>query len=268
MNMLTTLWETLLYQPLVNGLILSYNLLGHNLGWAIIGITVFLRILLFPLTLPGLKTSQKMREIQPELEKLKKKLGQDKQAMAQAQLKLYRKHGANPAAGCLPMIVQIIILIALFRVFNQVLSADGETITKLNSLLYSWLQLPAETVFNTKFYYLELTRPDLIPLPFSLDLGFFKLDKIPGLFLLGAAAVQFLSSKLMMPQAKEAEKAAQKTPQKKDDMASQMQKQMLFMMPAMTILIGFTFPSGLILYWFTFSLVMIVQQLLVKRNKK
>lgn len=266
--MLNQVWHLFLYQPLVNALVLFYLILGESLGWAIIGLTVALRVVLFPLTLPSLKATQKMREIQPELDKLKKKHGGDKKAMAQAQLELYRKHGANPAAGCLPMIIQFIILIAMFRVFNQALVADGDVVNQLNQVLYSSLKLPAETKINIEFLYLDLTKPDLINLPLSFDLGFFKLDKFPGLFLLLAAVFQFLSSKLMMPQAKRAEKEAKKTPQKEDDMAAQMQKQMLYMMPLMTIVIGFSFPSGLVLYWFTISLVMMVQQWLVKGGGK
>jgi len=262
-----SLWNTLLYQPLVNALILFYKIFGQNLGLAIIGLTLAIRGALMPLTSPSVKSAQKMRELAPELEKLKKKHKKDKQALAQAQLKLYQKHGINPAAGCLPQIIQIIILIALFQAFRQVLSADGEIIKKLNEVLYSWLQLGKTETINTRFLYLDLTQPDLIQLPFKLNLLNFTIDKLPGLFLLLAAVTQFLSSKMMMPSAKAVELKADKTPEKEDDMAAMMQKQMLYMMPLMTIFIGFRFPSGLVLYWFTFSLFMAVQQLVIKKKK-
>jgi len=255
---MSQLWHLLLYQPLVNALIFLYQFLFHNLGLAIIVLTVMIRGLLLPLTLPTLRTTRKMRELAPELDRLKKKHGDDKQAFARAQMELYRQHGANPAAGCLPQIIQLIILIALFQAFRQVLFANGEVISRLNEVLYSSLQLSPETMINTRFLYLDLTKPDIIRLPQEFLGG--VLPGLPGIFLLGAAVSQFLSSKLMAPTVQTAEKEAKKTPGEMDDMTTAMQKQMLYLFPFMTILIGFSFPSGLVLYWFTFSAFTALQQ--------
>lgn len=260
------LWFTLLYQPLVNALVFLYKILGQNFGWAIIGLTLALRSALLPLTLPSLKMTQKIKEIQPELEKLKKKHKNDKQGFAQAQLKLYQKHNINPASGCLPWIVQIVVLIALYRAFNNVLRPNGDMIGQLNKILYPFLTLSKEVILNTRFFYLDLTKPDLIGLPFKLNLGILKLEKIPGIFLIAAAATQFFSSKLMLPRVREAEKLSKKTPEKEDDMAVTMQKQMVYMMPLFTIFIGFSFPSGLVLYWTTFSAFMLIQQLYSRKK--
>lgn len=257
---MTQLWHLLLYQPLVNALIFLYQLLFHNLGLAIIVLTIIIRGLLIPLTLPALRTTQKMRELAPELERLKKKHKDDKQAFARAQMELYRRHGANPAAGCLPQIIQLVILIALFQAFRQVLFANGEVIDRLNQVLYSPLKLSSETVINNRFLYLDLTQPDIIRLPKEFLGGI--LPGLPGIFLLGAALTQFLSSKWMAPAVKTAEKEAKKTPGEMDDMATAMQKQMLYLFPLMTILIGFSFPSGLVLYWFVFSAFTALQQYL------
>ncbi len=261
------IWFSLLYQPLVNCLIFFYQILGQNLGLAIVAMTVFIRSLLIPLTLPSFKSSSKIRELAPELEKLKKKYKNNQKAFAQAQIELYKKAGVNPAAGCLPQIIQIIILIALFQAFNQVVRPNGDVIEKLNAVLYSFLQLPKTEAIKTGFLYLDLTKPDLIKLPFQLNLLILKLDSLPGLFLLASALTQFLSSKKMMPAAEAAKQKAEKTKEKEDDMAAMMQKQMLYMMPLMTILIGFSFPSGLVLYWLTFSLFMLVQQSFLIKNK-
>jgi len=246
---------------------LFYQFLGHNLGLAIIVLTIAIRAVLTPLTKPSLEAAQKMKNLGPELESLKAKFKDNKQGLAQAQLELYKKHGVNPGAGCLPQIVQIIILIALYQAFNQVLSTDGEMIKKINEVVYPSLKLASDEVINTKFLYLNLAQPDFISLPFKYNLFGLVIDKLPGLFLLAAAVTQFLSSKLMMPQANQAAKQAKKTPKQEDDMAAMMQKQMLYMMPLMTLIIGFRFPSGLVLYWFTFSLFMLIQQLLMKKNK-
>jgi len=261
------LWFTFLYQPLVNALVFLYKLFGNNFGWAIIGLTLLLRGALMPLTLPSLKMSEKMKQLQPELEKLKKKHGKNKQAFAQAQLKLYQKYGVNPASGCLPWIVQIVVLFALYQAFNQVLRNNGEVIKNLNNILYPFLKLSEQTIINTRFFYLDLTKPDLINLPFKANLGLLKLEKIPGIFLIAAALTQFWSSKLMAPVVKQEEKVSKKTPGQEDDMAVAMQKQMLYLMPIMTFFIGFSFPSGLVVYWITFSIFMLVQQLYFKKRR-
>jgi len=252
------MFYTLLYQPLLNGLIFFYKIFG-NLGWAIIILTILIRFLLIPLTLPSLKAASKLKEIAPELEKLKKKYAGDKQKFAQAQLEIYKKYKINPAAGCLPQIIQLIILIALYQAFAKVLQPDGDIISKLNEVLYPFLKLPAETVINTRFFYLDLARPDVFHLP---NLAF----PIPGFFLLGAALIQFLSSKMMQPAVKVAQKEAKETPSVQDDLAAAMQTQMLYLFPLMTILIGFSFPSGLVLYWLVFSVFTTIQQYFVNKG--
>lgn len=246
------MWYTLLYQPLVNALIFLYRLFG-NFGWAVIGLTLLIRLLLVPLTLSSLRAAKKMRALAPELEKLKKKHGDDRQKLAQAQMELYRKAGANPAAGCLPQIIQLVVLIALYRAFGQVLQTDGEVIANLNQVLYPALQLPVDTVINLRFFYLDLSQPDIWRLP---GLNF----PLPGLFLILAAVNQFLSSKMMSPAAAASQKKAAKTPEISDDFAAAMQTQMLYFFPLMTLLIGYSFASGLVLYWFIFSLLTAVQQ--------
>lgn len=245
------IWHLILFQPLVNGLTFFFKIFG-NLGLAIIALTILIRSLLIPLTLPSMKAAKKMAELAPEIEKLKKKYASNKQGLARAQMELYRQHGANPAAGCLPMIVQLLILFALYQAFAQVLYTNGpEIINKLNEILYPFLRLSSETKINLSFFYLNLAKPDIVRLA-GLPL--------PGIFLLLAALTQFLSSKMMVPAVRVAQKESQKTEGKTDDLMTAMQSQMLYLFPAMTILIGFTFPSGLVLYWLVFSLFQLVQQ--------
>jgi len=252
------MFHTFLYQPLLNGLIFFYKIFG-NLGLAIVFLTILIRFFLIPLTLPSLKTASKLKEIAPELEKLKKKYVNDKQKFAQAQLEIYKKYKINPAAGCLPQIIQLIILIALYQAFAKVLQPNGDVITKLNEGLYSFLKLPAETVINTRFFYLDLAKPDVFRLP---GVAF----PLPGFFLLAAALIQFLSSKMMQPAVKSAQKEAKETPGVQDDLAAAMQNQMLYLFPLMTILIGFSFPSGLVLYWLVFSVFTAVQQYFLNKG--
>jgi len=245
------MWQTILIQPLTNALVFLTGIFG-SLGWAIIILTIFIRLLLLPLLLPTLKSSQKIKKIAPELEKLKKKYRQDKTKLAQAQMALYQKEGINPASGCLPTIIQMIILIALYQVFIKALNPDYYE--QLKNLLYPFVKMPSGGI-NLSFWYLNLNKPDLI-------------GKIPGFFLVTAAIFQLLTSKLTSPAVQIQDKAAKKTPEKSDDMAVMMQKQFLFTMPLMTIFIGFTLPAGVTLYWFTSSLVGLIQQYLVSHYFK
>jgi len=251
------MWKTLLFQPLLNALIAFYHLFG-NLGTAIVSLTISLRALLLPLTLPSLKTAQKMKEIAPKLEKLKEEHEDDKEALAKAQMALYKEEGIRPFAGFIPQILQIVILIALYQAFRKVLGDNGG-IEKLNELLYSFLKLPENAQLGLRFIYLKLTEPDTITL-----FG----RQVPGPFLIGAAVAQFLSAKVMMPSAEKEKEVAEETEDKADDFASMMRTQSMYLFPLMTIFIGTRFPSGLVLYWFTFSLFNLVQQFIIQKLQK
>lgn len=246
----------ILYQPILNALIILYNLLFSNLGLAIIALTALIKLILIPLMNPQMKSAQKMQELGPELEKLKIQYKDDKQKLMTAQMELYKKNGVNPASGCLPQILQLFILISLYQVFSQVIRPGAEIMETLSHNLYGFVQLPAR--LNLNFLWLNLSRPDLIQIP-----GFVAL---PGVFVVLAAILQFLTSKLMMPVAKAEEKQAQKTEEKSDDMAAAMQKQMLYMFPIMTLIFGYTMPSGVILYWFAFSLFRLIHQLVISKK--
>ena len=246
------LWNQLLFHPLLNALIGLDRFTG-NFGWSIVLLTVGLRLAMTPLVLPSLRMSKIMQELSPELAKLKTQFKDDKQGLMKAQAELYKQHGANPASGCLPQIIQILVLIALFNAFNSVLVPNGNLIEKLNPLLYSFNKLPKDFHLSNSFFYLNLAKPDTFKIsgiPFPL----------PGFFLLITGLIQLFSSKMMAPEIKAEQKLAEKTPQDSDDTMAAVQQQMLYMFPLMTIIFGFQFPSGLVLYWLVFSLVSMVQQ--------
>jgi len=247
------IFETVLIQPLTNGLILFYKFFGENMGIAIIGFSFFLRLVLNPLTTPYMNSMKKMKEVEPLLNKLKKKYKNNPQELMKAQSELYKEKKINPGAGCLPYLLQIVILIALFNVFTQVLSQNGDTITKLNDLLYKPLKFSTDSALNTNFLYLDVRRPDVfniegIPFP------------IPGPILILAGLLQFLSAKMNMKVVDQEKKIAKKTKSQTDDMAAAMQSSMIYTFPAMTILFGVKFPSGLAIYWLLFSVFQMWQQ--------
>lgn len=243
----------IIWAPLINLLVVFYHLFLNNLGLAIIGFTVFIRLLLVPLTLPSMRAMQRLKDYGPELEKLKKKHVGDKMKLAQAQADFYKEKGINPAAGCLPQIAQFVILIALFQGFSVVFGA-GDMTSKLNEVLYPALKIDGQV--NSMFLGQDLTKPDVLSLP-----GFpFAL---PGLFLILSAYTQFLSSKLMMPVIKKEEKIVKKTETGVDDAMASTQKYMIYMFPVMTLVFGYQFSLALVLYWATFSAFQMGQQYLM-----
>ncbi len=247
------LFEILLIQPLANALIIFYKVLGNNLGLAIIGFSIFLRFALNPLTKPYLESMKKMREVAPQLEKLKKKYKGDKVKLAQAQGELYRQKGINPGAGCLPYLLQIIILIAFFNMFSRTLSPNGNPTERFNLLLYKPLKFSQNETLNTRFLYLDITKPDVIkPEMFSFP--------VPGPVILLATLIQFLLAKVTMPQTLVQEKIVKKTKDPTDDVQVAMQKSMVYTFPLLTLFFGMSFSSGLALYWLVFSLSQFIQQ--------
>ncbi|PIZ40802.1 hypothetical protein COY35_01585 [candidate division WWE3 bacterium CG_4_10_14_0_2_um_filter_47_8] len=215
-------WNILLIQPLTTILLFFYNLFGRNLGLAIIALTVVLRILLFPLSLPAFRSVKAQRELKPKLDKLKKKYKSDRQKLSQAQLELFRQAGVNPFAGCLPQLLQLLVLIALYQVFIGFLT-KGE--------------------LNTQFLVWNLAQRD----PYLI---------LPLL----AAAAQFLLSRMVLPAVSEEESAVKATKKQTDDLATSMQKQNLYLFPLLTVVFGLQLPSGLMLYWFVASLLQFAQQ--------
>jgi YidC/Oxa1 family membrane protein insertase len=247
------LFNLLLIQPLANGLVSVYKLTGGNFGIAIVLFTIVLLLVLRPLTQPYMESMKKMRDMAPDLEKLKAKHKGDSMKFAQAQAELYKQKGINPTAGCLPYILQIVILIAFFNFFTHTFAKDADVKARLNDLMYSPLTFSETDTITTRFLYLDLTYPDSFPvegLPFAA----------PGPLLIISAFIQFLSAKMMMPLTKSEEIVAAKTKDQTDDMQVAMQKSMIYMLPFMTIAAGLTLPSGLALYWMTFSVYQMVQQ--------
>jgi YidC/Oxa1 family membrane protein insertase len=247
------MFTTIFVQPLANGLILFYNIFGHNLGLAIILFSVFLRFILNPLTKPYLESMKKIKEIAPQIEKIKEKFKGDNVKIAQAQAELYRQKKINPGAGCLPYLLQIVIFIAFFNVFTRTIYSSENLTEKFNNLLYPSLKFSQDYVINTKFLYLDITKPDIFKisgLPFP----------IPGPVVILAALVQFWSSKLMMGTTDVYKKKAKKTPEVSDDLQASIQQSMIYTFPLMTLFFGMSFPSGLALYWIVFSLIQFFQQ--------
>lgn len=221
--------------PINQLLIFLYSNTGHNFGIAIVLLTLIVRGILVPVTLPSLKSAKKMQQLKPEFDKLKEKYKNDKQKLQMAQLELYKQHGVNPMAGCLPQIAQLLVLIALYQVFMKFVQGG---------------QIDGQSV-NMTFLWLNLSKPD----------PFFILPVLAGLsqLILSLMMTSGLESHVKAPKNKDEK-------QKEEDsleMAQSMQQQMLFLMPAMTVIISLRFPSGLAFYWVVTTVFSLVQQYII-----
>lgn len=243
-------------QPLANGLVLFYRILGQNMGIAILVFSLVLRLVLTPLTRPYVESMKKMRSYTKELNKLKERHKGDRAKLAQAQADFYKEKGINPTAGCLPYLFQIVVFIFLLRLFTVVFSGEGTINSRFNQYLYEPLKFSQEERVQTQFLYLDITKPDTLNEALGLDEGL----PIPGFFLVAASILQLLSAKISVPYIEAEAKAAKKTKDKGDDATVAMQGLMMYTFPLMTILVGISFPSSLALYWFSFSLFQVIQQ--------
>jgi len=235
------LFKIILYQPLLNLLVFLYNILpGHDLGIAIIIITILIRLILWPLSQQAVRSQKALQDIQPKLKIIQDKYKNDKQKMATAMMEIYRQHKINPFSSMLPILVQLPILIAVYQVFWKGLKA-----TQL--ALYSFVHNPG--ALNTlAFGFLDLSHRNI------------ALAIITGL-------AQYWQTK-MLTQTKPPSEVAKKPGAKDENVMAIMNKQMNVMMPLLTVFIGITLPSGLMLYWLVGLLLTILQQKLVFKKPK
>lgn len=255
----------LLIAPFVNALFGLYYLFG-NFGWAIIVMTVAIRMVLMPLVWPSMKSAEKMRALQPKLKKLQEKFKGQKEKLAAAQMEFYKQEGVNPLSGCLPQLAQIGVLLIFFSAFNMVaqFSEGKKNWQEVNQQLIPSFQVTKDFKFEPFFLGTDLREsPDKI-----IKKGWGWRAVLPLIMLLGSGWLQYLSAKMMMPATEIDKSVIKKTEDKEDDMMSAMRTQSLYMMPAMTVFIGWSFSVGLLLYWFVNSAVMVGQQLVMNKAKK
>jgi len=235
------MFHTILYQPLFNLLIWLYNVVpGHDMGFAIIGISLLIRLALWPLSHSSIRSQKALQDLQPKLEALKIQYKDDKEGLAKAMMELYKNEKVNPMSSCLPLLIQLPILWALYSVLR-----DGMNMDSLVNL-YSFV-----------------AKPDSINLNF---LGFINLAEPHLVMAVVAGILQFVQTKMLM--AKRPPQAVRKDPGAKDeDMMAQMNKSMLYFMPVMTVVIGASLPGGLTLYWIIMNLFAIAQQALAFKKK-
>lgn len=268
--MLATIWNTVLFNPVLNTVILLYHYLGDNLGLAILAIAVITRLLLTPLVKKQTAMTKKMANLKPELEKLQKKYANNKEKLSQEQMKLYQRVGYNPL-GCIGTFVpQLIVLSALIGVIRAVTNSDLDG-------LYTWVRdlvgISNGYVINPEFLFWDLTKSYN---GMSSEFGRLSMEALPyiGLAIL-VGIVQYLTTlftqKIQSPTTVKSDKSKKKgsTPAP-EDMQAQMQKSMMFMFPLMTVFFTISMPAALGWYWMVQSFMLVVQYFTLDfdKNKK
>jgi YidC/Oxa1 family membrane protein insertase len=225
-------FQIIFYQPILNLLIYLYNTVAYrDLGVAILILTILIRLILWPLSQKSIKSQKALQELQPKINEIKKKYPDNKQEQGQAMIDLYKNNNVNPFSSCLPLLIQLPFLIAVFQVFR-----DG--LTNHLTLLYPFVANPGP--LNT------------------LGFGFLDLSKANIYLAVLAGLAQFVQAKMMLSKQVKPVGGAQD-----EDMPAIMNKQMLFFMPALTIFIGFSMPGGLTFYWFLTTALTVLQQLII-----
>jgi len=208
---------------------------GHDIGLAILVLTVAIRIILFPLYYQSIKSQKALQDIQPKVEALRKQYKDNKEKLSQEMMQLYKRDKVNPFSSCLPLLIQFPFLIAVYQVFRQGLSSKGFEI------LYPFVHAPSQ-INHVFLGIINLAAP-------SLALAVL------------AGAAQFWQTKMLMAKRPPLIKGKEIEGSGDEKAMAIMNKQMIYFMPAFTIIIGANLPAGLTLYWFVTTLLMALQQL-------
>lgn len=294
-------WLNFVAKPLGAFLNFIYNTLAfQNYGLAIIIFTIFIKLLLLPLTIKQYRSTAKMQEVQPLIAEIQKRYKNDKDKLNQEMMKVYAEHKVNPAGGCLPMLVQMPIILSLYWVISKplyyMLGKSHEVINQIAAVIPDSFPKVANNLDITIFNYFsqnpdklsqvsDLIKPnEILHLDFlGLNLGlvptidssqistlgymYFGLLLIPVL----AAASTFISVKFSTAMTQNNSNNSGNNPQ--NDMAASMTNTMVWISPIMTGFISFSVPAGLGIYWIANNIVTVLQQMylnkfIIKKIKK
>lgn len=232
-----SLFHELLYRPLFNLLVFFYNLIpGSDVGLAIIATTLAIKIVFWPLTQRAIKSQKDLQNLQPKIKELQNRYKDNKEEQAKQLMLFYKENKVSPFSGCLPLLVQLPILIALYQVFLK--GFDPANL----SVLYGFINNPG------------VIDPDFM--------GFLDLSRSSKTLAILAGATQFWQARMISPK-----KKLPNAPKSSDEfMAQAMSKQMLYFLPVLTVVISWGLPAGLALYWVVTTLFTIVQQYVIMRS--
>ncbi|HMQ02149.1 MAG TPA: YidC/Oxa1 family membrane protein insertase [Candidatus Doudnabacteria bacterium] len=229
-----TVYHEAIYRPVLNLMVGLYDFLPiQDIGLVIILVTIIIRIILAPLMHKSLKGQKALSALQPKMNELREKYKDDREAQAKAMLEMYRENKVNPLSSCLPVLLQLPILLALFHVFRHALNGNLDG-------LYSF-----------------------IPNPGSIDpyfLGLVNLASPNFIFAILAGAAQYWQSRIII--------RWQGNQPSTDATARMMNMQMTYVLPIISVVIAWNLPAGLPLYWVITTLFAVGQQYYIQRTHK
>lgn len=234
------MWDSIIINPMINTLLVIYNLVGGNFGIAIIVFTILIRLILFPLTIKQLKGTQGMQELQQskEWQEAQKKYKNDREQLQREQLRLYKEFGINPMASCLPTLLQFPIMIGLYQAIIRALSVTPFQLLDLSKHIYPFVPAAAMIPLNNRFLWMDLSQPERLMIG---GIG------IPVLAIL-VVVTTYLQSRLMQPPSSNP-----------NDQSAQMARTMNLTMPLFMGYIAYIYSSGLALYFLVSNLLYIAQ---------
>jgi YidC/Oxa1 family membrane protein insertase len=234
------MWDTLILNPMTNLLLLLYQFLFNNFALAVAVFTLITRLITLPFTLKQQRSAKAMQELQPELEKLKKKYANDKEKLAQEQMELYRKYNMNPLGGCLPLLLTFPIMIGLYQAIIAALAATPLQLLELSQRLYAFLPRLTQLIpLNNQWLGINLGQPPGGSQPWYAY----------ALILL-VVATGYWQQKIMTP--------ASSSGQSDNQMAG-MSQSMMYTMPLMFGFFALSFAAGLSIYFIISNLVGVLQ---------
>lgn len=229
------LYNELLFRPIFNLLVFIYNTIpGGDFGLAIILLTIIIRFVFTPLSIKSLVSQRELNKLQPKIKELQEKYKNDKQLLGQATMALYKEHKINPLSGCLPLLIQLPVLLALYKALSVGFKPESL------SALYPFVRNPG-------------------PIR-EISLGFINLAKGAPLLAIAAGLLQWIQSKQATSFQAPTSKNEPESP------AFKMSRQMLYFFPIMVIIIAWNLPAGLVLYWVVATIFSIFEQLYIGRK--
>ncbi len=247
------MWNTLIVDPMANALLFIYDILGNGVGdfgLAIIIFTVLVRTITYPLTASQMKSTQKLQELQKsdKWQKIQTKYKDDREKLAQEQMKLYQEMGVNPFGSCLPTLIQFPIIIGLYQAIILGMASTPLQLIGFSQRIYDFFPNVTELIpLNSTFLWMDLSQPERLFLPFLPQFG------IPVLAIL-VVVTSYLQTKLMTPMSTGG-----------NDQSQAMTRMMTLYMPLFIGWLAYSFPAGLAVYFVASNLVGILQYAMMGR---
>ena len=249
------MWDSIIIKPFINALLFIYDIIGGNFGWAIILFTILIKGITYPLTARQIQSSKRLQELQedPEYKDIQKKYKNDKDKLAQEQMRIYKERGISPFSSCLPTLIQLPVIIGLYQSIIQTMGNAPiqmlNLVSKISPWLYNFfsfipgLKEPITLIpLNSQFFWMDIGRPERVFIP-GISFG------IPVLAIF-VVVTSYFQTKLIAPP-------------NQDDQSGQMSGVMNIYMPLLMGWFAYSFASGLALYFVTSNIIGIVQYALL-----